>query len=105
LPGIPALPDSSGGPAASDSALLSIWVPFDAKVTINGLQTKSTGSRRQYVSHGLKPGYVYHYEIRAEIERDGRTVEETRTVTLSAGAKMAVAFDFNAAAAEGLVAR
>ena len=42
-----------------DGCLLTIWVPHDATVTINGNATKSTGSRRQFVSYGLRPGYSY----------------------------------------------
>ena len=55
---------------SADRGLLTIWVPYDAKVTINGIKTKSTGSRRQFVSYGLKPGYNYTYEITAEIAQE-----------------------------------
>ena len=53
-------------PAAGESGLLTVWVPYDAKVTINGLLTKSTGSKRHFVSYGLRPGYTYKYEVKAE---------------------------------------
>ena len=43
-------------PTIENSALLTISVPYEAKMTINGLPTRSTGSRRQYVSFGLQPG-------------------------------------------------
>ncbi len=55
---------------SDDSGLLTVWVPYDATVTINGIKTKSTGSRRQFVSYGLKPGYAYSYEITAEIAQE-----------------------------------
>lgn len=80
------------------SGVLTVWVPYDAKVTINGLVTKSTGSRRQFVSYGLKPGLSYKYVVKAELVRDGQTVEDsppTRTVNLTAGQITAVAFGFN----------
>ena len=55
-------------------------------MTVNGLATKSTGSRRQFVSFGLKPGLSYKYVVKAEVIRDGKTVEETKTVSvLTAG--------------------
>ncbi|MGA2063528.1 MAG: TIGR03000 domain-containing protein [Thermoguttaceae bacterium] len=82
-------------PTQETSGLLTIWVPAEAKVSINGLATRSTGSKRQYVSFGLKPGFTYKYEIRAQIVRDGQLVEETRTVSLTAGERSAVAFGFN----------
>ena len=75
--------------------MLTVWVPYDAKVTVNGLETKSTGSRRQFVSYGLKPGLSYKYVVKAEVVRNGQTVEDTRTVTLTAGQITAVAFGFN----------
>jgi uncharacterized protein (TIGR03000 family) len=53
-----------------DSGLLTVWVPYDAKVTINGMPTTSTGSRRQFVSYGLKPGYEYSYEVKAQVTRE-----------------------------------
>ncbi len=75
--------------------MVTVWVPYDAKVTINGLATRSVGSRRQFVSYGLKPGFSYKYDIHAQVVRDGKLVEDTKTVTLSAGENTAVAFGFN----------
>ena len=46
---------------------------------------RSTGSRRQFVSFGLKPGFSYKYEIHAEVVSNGKLVEDNRTVTLTAG--------------------
>ena len=98
-PGMPPAP-APGGTTQIDSptdtsTILTIWVPADAKVTINGLPTRSLGSKRQYVSFGLKPGFSYKYEIKAQIVRDGQMVEDTRTVSLNAGQRGGVAFGFN----------
>ena len=57
-------------------AFLTVSVPADAKVFVNGMATTSTGTTRQYVSRGLASGYSYSYEIRVEVTRDGRIVEE-----------------------------
>jgi uncharacterized protein (TIGR03000 family) len=78
------------------SGLLAIEVPEDARVTINGLATKSTGSSRQYVSRGLKPGLVYKFDVRVEVVRDGKTIRDQRTVELTAGARQELAFAMNA---------
>lgn len=78
-----------------NSGLLTIWVPAKAKVFINGMETKTTGSRRRYVSHDLQPGLTYKYVIRAEIVRDGKIAEESKTVNLTAGSTEGVAFGFN----------
>ncbi len=95
-------PETSVVPTRANSGLLTIYVPYDAKVTINGLVTRSIGSRRQYISYGLKPGFSYKYEIRAELVRDGQRLEDVRAVILTAGAREAVAFGFNATATEEL---
>ena len=84
--------------AAENSGMLTVWVPYDAKVTVNGLETRSTGSRRQFVSFGLKPGFSYKYVVKAQVVRNGQIQEDTRTVTLTAGQITAVAFGFNVTA-------
>lgn len=89
-------------PNRSTSGLLTIWVPADAQVTINGLQTKSTGSKREYVSFGLKPGFSYKYVVQAQVARDGKMLQETKEVMLTAGGQEGVAFGFNPKAAEQL---
>ena len=86
------------------SGVLTVWVPYDAKVTVNGRETKSTGSRRQFISYGLKPGLSYKYVVKASVVRDGQTVEDTRTVNLTAGQLESVAFGFNPTPPEQMAA-
>ncbi len=84
------------GDAASQSngkAMLTVSVPKDARVFVNGVATKSLGEVRTYVSRGLSDGFKYTYEIRVETERNGKTVEEVKTVSLRAGDNTDVAFD------------
>ena len=106
----PSLPGSlPPGPKTSstidDSGVLTVWVPYDAKVTVNGRETRSTGSRRQFISYGLKAGFSYKYVVRAEVVRNGQLQTDTREVALTAGDITAVAFGFNAAAAAQVAAR
>jgi uncharacterized protein (TIGR03000 family) len=84
------------------SGTLAVLVPSDAKVTVNGRETKSTGTQRQFVSHGLKAGFSYKYVVRAEVVRDGVVREDTRTVILTAGQTTALAFEFDGRVTEGL---
>ena len=100
----PLMPDGGGilpghstyiEPTSADSGILTVWVPNDAKVTINGKLTKSTGSKRRFVSYGLRPGYTYEYKVKAEVVREGKLVNEEQTVSLTAGAQNGVAFGFN----------
>lgn len=101
----PARPNSSYIPKPSNSALISVWVPYDAKVLVNGYPTESTGSRRQFVSYGLRPGYSYKYEIQAQVVRDGKIIEDVRTVTLTAGQDRSVAFGFPSLPSQTLAAQ
>jgi uncharacterized protein (TIGR03000 family) len=86
--------------AAENSGALTVWVPFDAKVYINGKETHSTGSRRQYVSYGLQSGMSYKYVVKVQVVRNGELQEDTKTETMTAGDIKAVAFGFNPSTTE-----
>src|SRR6185436_10733031 len=74
-----------GNPPSSGSILLTVSVPADAKVFVNGQPTRSTGELRQYASSGLQPAAIYPYQVRAEFVRDGKPISEEQTVQLTAG--------------------
>jgi uncharacterized protein (TIGR03000 family) len=82
--------------------VLTVWVPNEAKVLINGLTTKSTGSTRSYVSYGLKLGQMYEYKIKAEVVREGKIITEEQTVLLQAGTQRSVVFGSSIPSVEGL---
>ena len=73
-------------------AVLTVDVPAEARVIVNGTLTRSTGTHRRYVSRALAPGYSYTYTVQAQIERDGKTIEETKTVDLQSGGSANLAF-------------
>ena len=74
--------------------MLTVSVPTEARVFVNGLPTRSTGSERRYASLGLANGHSYRYEVRAVVERGEQTQEQTRVVTLRAGRTTHLDFDF-----------
>lgn len=78
--------------------MLTVEVPAEAKIFVNGQETSSTGEIRQYISRNLQPGYNYSYEVRAEIVRDGKPVNETKTIDVKAGEVAKVAFNLAPAA-------
>ena len=80
--------------------ILSVKVPTSAKVVVNGLATSSEGTSRRYVSHGLKAGHDYRYEVTATIEKDGQPVTLTKTAVLRVGQTALLAFDFDATSDE-----
>jgi uncharacterized protein (TIGR03000 family) len=98
-PSIPEPPaDGGDATATSTDATLTVTVPEGAKIFVNGSATTSTGNTRRYVSRGLSPGYRYTYEVRAEVERNGEKVEETKTVQVEAGRQVQLAFALEAPA-------
>ena len=68
--------------------VLSLNVPDDASVYINGYRSNSEGSRRRFVSYMPRPGQTYRYVIEVLVTRDGRTVEQAKTVSLQAGGSL-----------------
>lgn len=81
----PAAPKTSMYRPATNSVLLTVNVPADAKVFVNGNPTTSTGARREYTSSNLQPAASYAYRVRAEFVRDGKPVSEEQIVQVSAG--------------------
>jgi uncharacterized protein (TIGR03000 family) len=97
--GTPNSPNKTGASVdatPSDVGQLTVRVPADADVFINGLKTASRGTLRAYLSQGLKPGRAYDYEVRVQVRRNGTLLEEVREVRLTTGAQAALAIDFDA---------
>lgn len=96
----PATPSSTATPPTTapkveakveaDSAILTVSVPEDAVVTVNGHPTKSLGTIRQFMSTGLEEGYVYKYVV--EVKYSGVETPEKRTVRLKAGSTERLVF-------------
>jgi len=87
------------GPGSSTTNLMnlgtgtiSVTVPDNAKVFINGYETKMPGINRKYVVNDLEPGKLYDYEVHIVAQVNGRTVEETQYVTLTYGQQGVLAF-------------
>jgi uncharacterized protein (TIGR03000 family) len=72
---------------AAKRARLTVQLPTDAKLYIDGKPVKS-GARRSFTTPDLKKGERYYYEVRAEVVRDGKPVSETKRVIVQAGKKV-----------------
>ena len=94
------LPPANDSASYRRAATLAVTVPEAAKIYVNGTLTRSTGGQRQYISRGLTRGQRYTYEVRAELERDGETIEETKFVHLRAGETSELAFSLEAHVAD-----
>ena len=76
----------------SDAAMLTVSVPEDATVTVNNHPTTSGGSVRQFMSQGLKEGYVYTYDVQVTYQNAGEDKTESRQVKLRAGESKELSF-------------
>jgi len=74
-------------------ARIVITVPANARLTVDGTETKSTSERRVFVTPALEQG-EYAYTLQAQIDRDGQTVTETRLVTVRPGQTSTATFEF-----------
>lgn len=75
---------------------LTLRVPADAKVTLAGVETKQTGEVRQFATSKLASGQVWDgYKVVIETTRDGKTVRQERTLTLTGGQDQELAVNFN----------
>lgn len=79
----------------TSSCHMVITVPADAKVYINDYLTLAKGTERRFRSDGLLPDKVYTYRIRAEVQRDGKLLRETKTVDFRTGQTKELAFQFS----------
>jgi uncharacterized protein (TIGR03000 family) len=85
----PGSEQSSIGPT---DALLTVRVPAEAKVFVNGAPTRSKGTVRRYVSRNLRPGFNYAYKLQVVTAGEGQPGVQTRTVHVQAGQSRQLAF-------------
>ena len=97
-------------PVASEKSKtkLTLHVPADAKVTLAGRETTSTGDVREYTTTKLAPGAEWNdYTVRVVANVDGREVTKEETIKLTGGEDREMTFDFGspAVASNGNVSR
>jgi len=73
-------------------------VPADARLTVDDVVTKSTSATRLFATPALETGKEFHYTLKAEVVRDGKTYTEIRRVGVRAGEETRVTLDIPAAA-------
>jgi uncharacterized protein (TIGR03000 family) len=66
-------------------ATIIVSLPANATLTIDDAATTSTASPRVFTSPVLPVGRDFHYTLKAQIVRDGKTVEVSKEVTVRAG--------------------
>jgi len=74
-------------------AHIKVRLPEDAQLYVHGVLCPLTSDSRSFDTPKLEPGRKYLYLLRAEMERDGRKVTQTRRVVFRAGEDVTVNFD------------
>ena len=77
----------------SAPARITVTVPSDARLSIDGAMTVSTETTRVFESPILVGGKSYSYTFQAEFVRDGKNVVVTREVKVQAGSEITVSLE------------
>jgi uncharacterized protein (TIGR03000 family) len=75
-------------------AYITVNLPPETRLQINGYQTRSTSDVRTFQSPDLQPGQAYRYTLTGELVRNGKTLKATRQVVVHAGDQTSVSLDF-----------
>lgn len=78
---------------ATNEATIVVTLPADARLAIDGEQTRSTSERRVFITPALENGKEFHYTLKAEVTRDGKTQSFVRQVKVVAGEETQVSID------------
>jgi uncharacterized protein (TIGR03000 family) len=76
----------------STRASLTVQLPADAKLFVDGQATRTTSATRHFVTPPLLPGQAYFYDLRAEVVREGQTVSLSRRVVVRPGESVNTSF-------------
>ena len=76
-------------------AYMNVNVPADATVYLQDQRMTLTGARRRFVTPEIKDGKELVYNLKVEIERDGRTVSKTTQAAVKAGQEVEVTVSFD----------
>jgi uncharacterized protein (TIGR03000 family) len=71
-------------------ATLVVRLPADARLVIDGQESKQTGSVRNFYSPPLAPGKTYRYSLEWTYRKDGNPVTRSRVVRVRAGDEIEV---------------
>ena len=79
-------------PRTPGPAKIVLDVPEDARVYVDNRLMKSTSTHRVYASPALDYGQAYFYDVRIEVDVDGKVVSTTKRVVIRAGEEYTESF-------------
>jgi uncharacterized protein (TIGR03000 family) len=86
------MPQAYQSPTPANQTTVVVTLPADARLFVDGQQLNLTGAVRQFRTPDLKPGTKYAYTIKIEVDRAGKSVDQTQTVNLEPGKTAQVHF-------------
>jgi uncharacterized protein (TIGR03000 family) len=93
--------DNKEAPVAAEKKAktkLTLHVPADAKVTLAGQETSSTGETREFTTSKLAPGAEWNdYTVRVVTNVDGQEIVREKTITLIGGQDRDLTIDLGTA--------
>jgi uncharacterized protein (TIGR03000 family) len=74
------------------AAKVTVELPVDAKLFIDDQLMKATSAKRVFRTPVLDPGQAYFYMVRAEVDRDGKKLTQTKRVIMRPGEDVKAVF-------------
>lgn len=87
------LPLPGGAAPSPNRGTVIVKLPADAKLFAEGKELALTSGERAFVTPELPQGREYNYTFRVEYDRGGRTLSESRTVSVTPGKVSTVEFN------------
>ncbi len=78
--------------ASPSKAAITVSLPEDAKLYVDGVACPLKSARRSFNTPALQTGREYYYTLRAEVTRNGRPFTQSQQVVVSAGRRVNVEF-------------
>lgn len=80
-------------PSPVMSAQITVRLPADAELTVDGAGCPLTSDTRSFQTPPLAAGGRYYYLLKAEVMRGGRRIAQTRRVDFRPGESLTVSFE------------
>jgi uncharacterized protein (TIGR03000 family) len=85
--------DQQNDRAEGPPAKVRVYLPPDARLTVNGHATRSRAGVRRFTTPPLEKGKRYRYTFKAEFVRGKNKVTVSRTVVLRAGRRRTISLE------------
>lgn len=85
-------PQAADATISPTQATVVVNLPADARLYVEKHLMTLTGTTRAFRTPDLTPGTKYNYTVRMEVERSGKMIEKTETITVEPGKRTQVSF-------------